>query len=187
MIPVQTACAIGIMPSLIDHCVPFPSVCPSAVELLRKGGRKKKQLDNSLTPHALCPVPLRQGPRSLATCSWLFAAPTILWFTPLYSCMLASDLFISFVSCFSGTFIFSKIPRARHPTTLHWKPQDFPVFLLFNLSTFYPQHQVAPTTTSLYGFYFYEICFILIKEAEMVVGGGRAVLPPSPPECLRLP
>ena len=53
IIPLLTARAIGINPLLIDHCASFLSVRPSALEkILREGGRKKKKLDEPLTPLA---------------------------------------------------------------------------------------------------------------------------------------
>ena len=56
MIPFQTARAIGIMPSIIDHCVLFPSVCSSAVEFCRRVGGKKNNLTTPLRPLSSAPV-----------------------------------------------------------------------------------------------------------------------------------
>ena len=58
MIPFQTAREIGIVPSLIDHYVFFPSVCPFTVEICRRVGGKK-QFDDSLMSLARCHGPLQ--------------------------------------------------------------------------------------------------------------------------------
>ena len=75
------------------------------------------------------------------------------------------------------------IPRTQHPAPYLWKPRDFPFFCCSIFLPVTPKHQVAPTTTFLFGFYFDEVCFILIEEAEMVVGGEGL----SSPKCVRLP
>ena len=48
--------------------------------------------------------------------------------------------------------------------------------------TRYPKHQIAPTTTFLFGLYFHERCYILIEEDEMVgPAPPRMSTPPLPP------
>ena len=57
----------------------------------------------------------------------------------------------------------------------------------FRSSTVLPFYRLPPNIRlpqgqpSSLGFHFHEICFILIDEAEMVWGGGRVALLPSPP------
>ena len=89
---------------------------------------------------------VRAGPPPLAISSWL------LRYTDDSPFHTALQLLVGICPLvpISGTFIFSVIPVPNIPLSyMDPPPENFPVLLLFYLSTRYPKHQFAPTTTFL--------------------------------------
>ena len=141
----SSCCGVGVRPSilarssrrlLLSTMLTLQHSNPEREE--KTGKEKKNQLDDSLTSLAgvTCQPrssSARAGPRPLATYFWLFAAPTTPRFTPVYSCLLVSDLSI-FLTIIRGLHFFYDTP---YPTscTLPWKPRDF---LSSAVLSFYP-------------------------------------------------
>ena len=106
----SSCCWVGVRPSILAHSsrrlllstmLTLQHSNPEREEKTEKVKKnqlnKKNNLTTPLRPLRVCrprSSSARAGPRPLATYFWLFAAPTIPRFTPLYSCLLVSDLSI---------------------------------------------------------------------------------------------